>query len=74
MKITLPKYGTYSSSPEDFLPGPWSVYVDDVLVHDNLNERLAWTTFKSSCSHYACVGKNIVCKKNDRVVFSQKGK
>jgi hypothetical protein len=54
--------------------GPWSVSIDDRLVHEQLNEQLAWNLFRSRCSHHESVGFTVFLRKNEKIIAHQKVK
>lgn len=74
MNATAPKHHSYSSPAADFLPGEWSVHVDDHAVHEHLDERRAWAQFKSHGVHFEHSGKTVFLKKKDKVMMTQRVK
>lgn len=54
--------------------GPWSVLIDDRVIHEQLNEQLAWSLFKSKCMHYESVGSTVFLRKNEKIIAHQKVK
>lgn len=73
MLSTKPRHGILVT-PGNFLPGDWSVYLDDCPLHEHLNEGMAWNLFKSRCVHFESQGSTVFLKKNAKVIAHQKVK
>lgn len=68
-----PKNSIYSRQIPN-TTGPWSVSIDDRIIHEQLNEQLAWNLFKSRCTHYESVGSTVFLRKNEKIIAHQKVK